>query len=150
MSPSIWNTDWFPVPGQAQFDHRTRQVAAVSRTPTTLDLFAIDSNDFASTTFWGPGVVNPEIRLRAIQDDGLFIEVAGTDFTRNEPVELEFRFSAGGAPTHHQDGHATVTSDGSGRFIHRISVTLTGDISAVSVDATDVASNTTVTASIFE
>jgi hypothetical protein len=47
-----WNTDWFPLPGQARFDHVKQQVVAVSRTPGNLDLFVIGNDNRVWTTFW--------------------------------------------------------------------------------------------------
>ena len=46
MSFPTWNTDWFPLPGQAVFDRNTQKIAAVSRAPGHLDLFVI-GNDAA-------------------------------------------------------------------------------------------------------
>ena len=47
-----WNTDWFPLPGQAVFDHGAQQIAAVSRTPGNLDLFVIGFDNHIWSTFW--------------------------------------------------------------------------------------------------
>jgi hypothetical protein len=47
-----WNADWFPLPGQARFNHLTQQVAAVARTPTNLDLFVIGNDGHVWSTFW--------------------------------------------------------------------------------------------------
>ena len=48
-----WNRDWFPLPGQAVFDHVNQQIAAVSRTPGNLDLFVIGFDNHIWSTFWG-------------------------------------------------------------------------------------------------
>ena len=58
-----WNADWFPLPGQARFDHLTQQVVVVSRTPTNLDLFVIGNDNHVWSTFWpvqGSGNWNPD------------------------------------------------------------------------------------------
>jgi hypothetical protein len=49
---SGWNGDWFPVPGQAVFDHQTQRVAAVTRAPGNLDLFVIGFDNRGWSTFW--------------------------------------------------------------------------------------------------
>ena len=48
-----WNSDWFPLPGQAVFDRDKQQVAAVSRAPGNLDLFVIGLDNHVWTTFYG-------------------------------------------------------------------------------------------------
>src|SRR5262245_52290872 len=90
----------------------------------------------------------PVITLRAIQDNGRFIEVTGNFFTRNGTVKLAYDITSGGGPTTHQTGEDTLQSDGLRRFKHRIRVNLAGDISGAHAQATDVASNKTATASI--
>lgn len=47
-----WNRDWFPLPGQQRFDHTTRHVTAVARTPGRLDLFALGPDLRCWSTFW--------------------------------------------------------------------------------------------------
>ena len=47
-----WNGDWFPLPGQAVFDHRLQQVAAVPRAAGNLDLFVIGFDNRVWSTFW--------------------------------------------------------------------------------------------------
>ncbi|MBB5155882.1 hypothetical protein [Saccharopolyspora phatthalungensis] len=47
-----WSDDWFPLPGQAIFDHEKQQVAAVSRAPGKLDLFVIGYDNRGWSTFW--------------------------------------------------------------------------------------------------
>ena len=47
-----WNSDWFPLPGQAVFDRDKQQIAAVSRAPGNLDLFVIGFDNHVWTTFW--------------------------------------------------------------------------------------------------
>ena len=47
-----WAPDWFPLPGQAVFDHEKQQIAAVSRAPGNLDLFVIGFDNHVWTTFW--------------------------------------------------------------------------------------------------
>jgi hypothetical protein len=51
-----WNGDWFPLPGQAVFDHVNQQVAAVSRAPGNLDLFIVGFDNRVWTTFWNDQV----------------------------------------------------------------------------------------------
>ena len=53
-----WNRDWFPLPGQAIFDHEKQQIAAVSRAPGNLDLFVIGFDNHGWSTFWGPHLPN--------------------------------------------------------------------------------------------
>jgi hypothetical protein len=50
MSFPTWNTDWFPLPGQAVFDRNTQKIAAVSRAPGNLDLFVIGNDGGVGTT----------------------------------------------------------------------------------------------------
>jgi hypothetical protein len=83
----------------------------------------------------------PVITLRAVQDNGRFIEVTGNFFTHNGTVKLAYDITSGGGPTTHQTGEDTLVSDGIGRFVHRIRVTLAGDISGAHVNALDVALN---------
>ena len=47
-----WNGDWFPVPGQAVFDREHQQIAAVSRSPNNLDLFAFGVGGHAWQDSW--------------------------------------------------------------------------------------------------
>jgi hypothetical protein len=47
-----WNRDWFPLPGQAVFDHEKQQVAVVSRAAGNLDLFVIGFDNHIWSTFW--------------------------------------------------------------------------------------------------
>ena len=47
-----WNSDWFPLPGQAKFAHLIQQVVAVCRTPTNIDLFVIGNDNHIWSTFW--------------------------------------------------------------------------------------------------
>jgi hypothetical protein len=47
-----WFPDWVPLPGQHVFDHRTQQIAAVSRGPQNLDLFVIGLDNRVYTQFW--------------------------------------------------------------------------------------------------
>jgi hypothetical protein len=47
-----WNRDWFPLPGQAVFDHQYQRVVAVSRLPGNLDLFVIGFDNHVWTTYW--------------------------------------------------------------------------------------------------
>ncbi|MBD2066125.1 hypothetical protein H6F93_01030, partial [Leptolyngbya sp. FACHB-671] len=146
-----WNGDWFLLPGQAVFDREKQQIAAVSRAPGNLDLFVIGFDNHVWTTFWNDaGIpVEPKITLRAVQDQGRFIEVTGIKFTPNQTVRLGYDIASGGAPTTHQIGEDTLTSSETGTFIHLIGVNLAGDLSNAQVQATDVASSATATASIF-
>jgi len=138
-----WNQEWFPLPGQHVFDHQTQELAAVSRTPGNLDLFVLGFDNHAYSTFWGPHA--PAITLHAIQDGGRFIEVTGRDFTPIGSVTIGYDITSGGGPTTHQTGEEVLTSDGAGRFVHRIRVNLAGDISGATAQATDVATNTIAT-----
>jgi hypothetical protein len=83
-----------------------------------------------------------------VQDEGRFFEVTGIRFTPNQSVKLGYDITSGGAPTTHQHGEDTLTSDETGGFLHRIRVNLGGDISGAQVQATDVASGVSVTAEI--
>ncbi|MET0981314.1 MAG: matrixin family metalloprotease [Telluria sp.] len=47
-----WRPDWFPLPGEARFDHLTQQIAAVSRAPGKLDLFVIGFDSRVWSTYW--------------------------------------------------------------------------------------------------
>jgi hypothetical protein len=47
-----WNSDWFPLPGQAVFDRATQQVAALSRASGNLDLFIVGYDNHVWSTFW--------------------------------------------------------------------------------------------------
>lgn len=93
-------------------------------------------------------VPNPAITLRAVADQGRFIEVTGIRFTPNQTVKLGYDITSGGGPTTHQNGEDTFTSTNTGSFIHRIRVNLGGDISGAQAQATDVASGAMATASI--
>jgi hypothetical protein len=56
-----WNDDWFPLPGQAVFDHERQQVAAVSRAAGNIDLFVIGFDNRVWSTFWSAaGGWNPD------------------------------------------------------------------------------------------
>jgi hypothetical protein len=94
------------------------------------------------------GPRNPTITLRAVADQGRFIEVAGNGFTPSQEVKLGYDISSGGGPTTHETGEDTLTSDFIGSFTDRIPVNLGGDISGAEAEATDVASGATATASI--
>ena len=52
MAFQVWNSDWFPLPGQAVFDHEHQQIAAVSRASGNLDLFVIGFDNHIWSTFW--------------------------------------------------------------------------------------------------
>lgn len=97
-------------------------------------------------SFAGPNI--PAITLRAVVDQGRFIEIKGIRFTPGQTVKLGYDISSGGGPTTHQIGEDTLMSDGTGNFLHRIQVNLAGDISGAQAQATDIASGTTATASI--
>lgn len=146
----FWNNDLFPVPGARVFDHTTQRIAAVSRAPGNLDLFVIGFDNHVWTTFWGPHQIDPSIKLRAIAPagSGRFIEVTGIGFTPGQIAKISYDIQSGGGPTTHQTGEETVTSDGTGNFVHPIQVNLGGDISQAGVQATDVASGATASASI--
>ena len=99
-------------------------------------------------THWEVGNPNPAVTLRAVKDQGRFIEVNGIRFTPNQSVKLGFDITSGGGPTTHQTGEDVVGSDKFGSFIHRIRVNLGGDVSGTQVLATDVASGATASAEI--
>jgi hypothetical protein len=44
--------EWFPLPGQAVFDHDKQQITAVSRAPGNLDLFVIGNDNRVYSTFF--------------------------------------------------------------------------------------------------
>ena len=94
-----WNSQWFaPELGAARFDYETQQLAAVSRAPGNLDLFAIGFDDRMWTAFWSG--LSPSLTLRAISvpDEGRAVEVSGKMFTANGPVKIAYDISTGGAP----------------------------------------------------
>ena len=122
--------------------------------PNQTDVFVVDNNGNLYVTWvvgggaWnGPvPIVNPAITLRAIQDNGRFIEVNGIKFTPNQTVTLNYLFKLqSDVNTSTAPETETLTSDGTGSFIFRIRVTLT-DISSAQVEATDVASGETARA----
>lgn len=92
-------------------------------------------------------VVNPAVTLRAVADQGRFIEVTGTGFTANQAVKIAYHFSTEGAPDTTTSGENMLTSNGAGSFVHRIPVTL-GEIGAAQILATDIASGIAVEGSI--
>lgn len=47
-----WHSDWFPLPGNAVFDHEKQQLTVVAREPGNLDLFALGFDNHAWSTFW--------------------------------------------------------------------------------------------------
>ena len=47
-----WSADFFPLPGQAVFDHAEQQLAVVSRAPGNLDVFVIGFDNHVWTTYW--------------------------------------------------------------------------------------------------
>jgi len=143
-----WSRDWFPLPGQAVFNRATQQLAVVARAQTNLDVFVIGFDNHAWSTFWGRHDAHPAIVLRAVAAQGRFVEVVGEGFTPNQPVKVGYDIFAGGAPSAHQLGEDTLTSDAAGRFVDRISVSLGGDIAGAQAQATDLASNAVATASM--
>jgi hypothetical protein len=48
-----WNGDFFPLPGQAVFDHEKQQLAVVSRFSGQLDVFVIGFDNHTWSTYWG-------------------------------------------------------------------------------------------------
>jgi Peptidase A4 family len=50
------NGHFFPLPGVALFDHTAQRVAAVSRAPGNLDLFAIDPGNHVQSEYWNDHV----------------------------------------------------------------------------------------------
>jgi hypothetical protein len=87
----------------------------------------------------------PVITLKAVADQGRFIEVTGARFTCNQTVTLDYLFKLQSDVNTSTSGTEALRSDGTGSFIFRIRVTLT-DISSAQVKATDVASGGTATA----
>src|SRR5947209_13042711 len=51
-----WNHDWFPLPGQAVFDHLYQRVTVLSRAPGQLDLFVIGFDNRVWSDFWNDHV----------------------------------------------------------------------------------------------
>jgi hypothetical protein len=117
------------------------------------DVFVVDGNGTLNVAWvrgdggWQGPLPIPAITLRAVRDGGLFIEVTGIRFTRNQTVTLGYDITSGGGPTTHQNREITVTSDGTGSFLHRIQVNL-ARISAAQAQATDPASGMAATALI--
>jgi hypothetical protein len=132
------------------FDHDKQHIAAVSRTPGNLDLFLIGLNNHIWSTFWGLHVAEPVIKIHAVAvvGEGGFVEVTGNSFTPNQTVKLGYDIAKRGGPTTRQTGEHTLTSDKMGSFLLRVPVTAGSDISGAQVQATDVASGATATASI--
>ena len=50
-----WNAEFFPLPGQAVFNHETQHIAAVARTPDNLDLFVLGFDNRIWSTFFTSG-----------------------------------------------------------------------------------------------
>jgi hypothetical protein len=63
-------------------------------------------------------------------------------------VKLGYDVSSGGATITDQTGQDTLSSDRIGGFVHCIAVNLAGDISGAQIQASDVASDKTATASL--
>lgn len=143
-----WRHEWVHVPGHASFDPGRRQIAAIARKPSHLDLFVIGDDGHVWSTFWGLHDAHPAIRLRAVAAQGRYVEVAGEGFTPNQPVRVGYDIYAGGVPITHQLGEDTLTSDASGKFIDRIPVNLGGVFKGAQAQATDVASNAVAMASM--
>lgn len=131
---------------------------SVLRYPTSDELGMLDgrvSHFEHGSIKWTPsgGAVieiaqGPSITLRAISDQGRFIEVSGSRFSIGSNVKLSYGIHTSATPTTHTFGEDVVGSDGHGNFIHRIRVTLAGDIAGANVQATDIASGLTATASL--
>ena len=65
------------------------------------------------------------------------------------PVTVGYDIFTGSAPATHQSNEDTLTTtDAAGRFVDRIAVSLGGAIAGVQAQATDLASNAVVTASL--
>jgi hypothetical protein len=72
MSFPTWNTDWFPLPGQAVFDRNTQKIAAVSRAPGNLDLFVIGNDSHVWTTAWSSATNNWNTDWRPLPGRAVF------------------------------------------------------------------------------
>jgi len=119
-------------------------ITAVSRIPGSMEVWWIGANGSVQDAYWNADSANPAITLRAIADQGRFIEVTGIGFTPNQTVKLDYLFKLQSDVNTSSPGTETLTSDGTGSFIFRIRVTLV-DISSAEVTATDVASGATDT-----
>jgi hypothetical protein len=99
--------------------------------------------------FWYEGLtVAPHISLRAVQNDqGRFIEADGDSFMPNGDVALSYDISSGGAPDTHQTGEQNAKADGQGGLRALLKVNLS-EISGANVNAVDIASNRSATASL--
>ncbi len=154
------NNNWRPIGG---FFPAGAPVSALAKSPDSIDLFVTGNDGVVYTSWWYAGsdwsgvnnnwrplthVANPTITLNAIEDGGRFVEVVGNGFSPNQVVRLGYDIFSGGGPTTHQTGEDTLTSDGTGHFVHRLAVNLAGDISGAQAQATDVASGATATGSI--
>ena len=138
----IWSQWWDGAPGMNWTDHAPFAIATQFPVPA-------QANSAIAAVSRAPARALPlSITLRAVQDQGRFIEVAGVGFTPNQTVTLDYVISTGGGPETHQTGEHTLTSDGTGSFIDRIRVTLGGNITEASVKAADVASQATAEATI--
>jgi len=121
--------------------------------PDQTDVFVVDNNGVLNVAWVNGGgnwngpipIVNPVITLRAVQDNGRFIEVTGIRFTPNQSVRLDYLFQLQSDVNTSTSGTEMLTSDGTGSFIFPIRVTLVDRINA-QVKATDVASGKTATA----
>lgn len=85
--------------------------------------------------------ISPIIQLRAVANQGHFIEVLGTGFTRKQTVKLAYDIFVGSGPTTHQTGEDTIMSDEKGIFFYSIQVNLGSDIDGAQAKATDLASS---------
>ena len=124
------------------------RIAAVSRIRDSMEIWWVGADGSVHDAYWYPQTANPSITLRAVQNQGRFIEVTGVQFTPNQSVKLAYDITSGGGPTTHQTGEVTLTSNDAGGFIYSIRVNLGGDISGSNVQATDVASGKPASASI--
>ena len=57
MAFQMSNSDWFSLPGEAVFDRETQQIASVSRSSGSLDLFVIGNDNRVWTTSWNDQTV---------------------------------------------------------------------------------------------
>ena len=139
-------------------------VRAVTKSPTSIDLFLTGNDRKVYTSWWNAGADwsgihdnwrplapaerHPSITLQAVQvaGEGRFVEVTGIGFTPGKAVTVAYQLTVGGAPTTSTFGEDSLTSDGSGAFVHR--VRLASAISAAQVQAIDVASGVKATASL--
>jgi glycerol-3-phosphate cytidylyltransferase-like family protein len=92
--------------------------------------------------------IDPKISLKAVQDQGRFLEVSGHKFSPENTVKLDYLFKfQGDGVNNSTSGTETATSDSEGSFVFNIKVTQ-GEFSSAQVKATDLNSTLATSASI--